>query len=85
MKLWYGSKCYETFLISHSLKFRAIPVDFKVFKTECIKAICVPNGANLTRREIDDFTEKAKKEGAGGLAYILYVDGGILAYIGKQP
>lgn len=46
--------------------------DFKVFKTPCVKAICVKNGASLTRREIDEFTEKAKKEGAGGLAYILY-------------
>ena len=46
--------------------------DFKVFQTECIKAICVPGGASLTRREIDEFTEKARKLGAGGLAYILY-------------
>ncbi len=50
--------------------------DFKVFQTECVKAICVKGGANLTRREIDDFTEKAKKLGAGGLAYILYTDEG---------
>ena len=48
--------------------------DFKVFKTECIKAICVKNGASLTRREIDEFTDKAKKLGAGGLAYILYTE-----------
>ncbi|MBR3329415.1 aspartate--tRNA ligase [Candidatus Saccharibacteria bacterium] len=50
--------------------------DFKVFKTESVKALCVKGGANLTRREIDEFTEKAKKEGAGGLAYILYTDEG---------
>ncbi len=49
--------------------------DFKVFKAPCIKAICVKGGASLTRSQIDDFTEKAKKEGAGGLAYILYSDG----------
>ncbi len=49
--------------------------EFKVFKTECVKAICVPKGATLTRREIDEFTEKARKEGAGGLAYILYENG----------
>ena len=49
--------------------------DFKVFKAPCVKALCVKGGANLTRREIDEFTEKAKKEGAGGLAYILYSDG----------
>ena len=46
--------------------------DFKVFKTDCVKAICVPNAASLTRREIDEFTEEARKLGAGGLAYILY-------------
>lgn len=50
--------------------------DFKVFKTPCVKAICVKGGANLTRREIDEFTEKAKKLGAGGLAYILYTEEG---------
>lgn len=49
--------------------------EFKVFKSECVKAICVKGGASLTRREIDEFTEKARKLGAGGLAYILYVDG----------
>ena len=50
--------------------------DFKVFQTECVKALCVKGGANLTRREIDDFTDQAKKLGAGGLAYILYTDEG---------
>jgi len=50
--------------------------DFKVFKQPCVKAICVKNGASLTRREIDDFTERARKLGAGGLAYILYTEEG---------
>ncbi len=50
--------------------------DFKVFKADCIKALCVKNGASLTRREIDEFTDKARKLGAGGLAYILYTDEG---------
>ena len=50
--------------------------DFKVFKAPCIKALCVKGGATLTRREIDEFTEKARKLGAGGLAYILYENGG---------
>ena len=49
--------------------------NFKVFKAPCVKAICVKGGASLTRSQIDEFTEKAKKEGAGGLAYILYSDG----------
>lgn len=46
--------------------------EFKIFKTDCVKALCVKNGATLTRREIDEFTDKARKLGAGGLAYILY-------------
>ncbi|MBO4813139.1 aspartate--tRNA ligase [Candidatus Saccharibacteria bacterium] len=50
--------------------------EFKVFKTPCVKALCVKDAASLTRREIDEFTEKARKLGAGGLAYILYTDEG---------
>ena len=50
--------------------------EFKVFKQPSVKAICVKGGAKLTRREIDEFTEKARKLGAGGLAYILYTDEG---------
>ena len=46
--------------------------EFKVFKTPCVKALCVKGAAALTRREIDEFTEEARKLGAGGLAYILY-------------
>lgn len=57
--------------------------EFKVFQAECIKAILVKNGASLTRREIDEFTEKAKKEGAAGLAYILYIDGEVKSPIAK--
>ena len=48
--------------------------EFGVFKnTECIKAICVKNGASLSRKQIDQFTDIAKSEGAGGLAYIKYM------------
>lgn len=36
-----------------------------------IKAICCQGGAKLTRSQIDELTELAKKEGAGGLAYII--------------
>ena len=49
--------------------------DFKVFKQPCVKALCVKGAASLTRSQIDAFTEEARKLGAGGLAYILYVDG----------
>lgn len=47
--------------------------DFGVFKNaECVKAILVKDGASLSRKQIDHFTEIAKTEGAGGLAYIKY-------------
>ena len=50
--------------------------EFGVFKNaECIKAICVKNGASLSRKQIDNFTEIAKSEGAGGLAYITFTEG----------
>lgn len=49
--------------------------EFGVFKNaECVKAICVKNGASLSRKQIDNFTEIAKSEGAGGLAYIIYAE-----------
>lgn len=49
--------------------------EFKVFKAPCVKALCVKGGASLSRSQIDEFTDQAKKLGAGGLAYILYSDG----------
>ena len=50
--------------------------EFGVFKNaEYVKAICVKNGASLSRKQIDNFTEIAKSEGAGGLAYITYTEG----------
>lgn len=72
---------YKMELVDLTANFQK--TDFKVFQTECVKAICVKNGASLTRREIDDFTEKAKKLGAGGLAYILYTDGEAKSPIAK--
>jgi len=50
--------------------------DFKVFRAAAerangrVAALCVPGGATLTRKEIDDYTTFAKIYGAGGLAYI---------------
>jgi len=51
-------------------------VDFKVFRDAArlkdgrVAALCVPQGGELTRKEIDDYTEFAKIYGAKGLAYI---------------
>ncbi len=48
--------------------------EFGVFKNaECIKAICVKNGASLSRKQIDQFTDIAKSEG-GGLAPVKITD-----------
>ena len=57
--------------------------DFKVFKSPCVKALCVKNGASLSRSQIDNFTEEAKKLGAGGLAYIIYENGAEKSPIAK--
>ena len=57
--------------------------EFKVFQTPCVKAIRVPGGSKFTRKQIDEFTELARKNGAGGLAYILYEDGNVRSPIAK--
>ncbi|HWV45677.1 MAG TPA: aspartate--tRNA ligase, partial [Nitrospira sp.] len=50
-----------------------VNTEFGVFKSaEAVKAIRVKNGVSLSRKQIDEFTETAKQEGAGGLAYIKY-------------
>jgi len=67
--------------------------EFKVFndvlnKDGVIHALRVPNGASLTRSQIDELTEKAKEAGAEGLAYILIKDekptSPILKYLGEE-
>ncbi|MBT8084892.1 MAG: aspartate--tRNA ligase [Woeseia sp.] len=51
-------------------------VDFKVFagpakdKEGRVAALCVPGGASLSRKEIDDYTSFVGRFGAKGLAYI---------------
>ena len=57
--------------------------EFKVFQTPCVKAIRVPGGSKFTRKQIDEFTELARKNGAGGLAYILYENGDVRSPIAK--
>lgn len=49
----------------------------------CVKAICLVGGAAMTRSQIDELTETAKKEGAGGLAYITYTQEGPKSPIAK--
>lgn len=49
----------------------------------CVKAICIKNAAGLSRSQIDNFTEIAKSEGAGGLAYLTFEGGEIKSPIAK--
>jgi aspartyl-tRNA synthetase len=48
-----------------------------------VKAINVKGGASLSRSEIDKFTDTAKLNGAGGLAYVNFVDGEVKSPIAK--
>lgn len=62
--------------------------EFGVFKNTLenggvVKAICVPGGASLSRKQVDGFTDIAKREGAGGLAYIKYEEGEAVSPIAK--
>lgn len=62
--------------------------EFGVFKNTLagggvVKAIRVEGGASLSRKQIDSFTEIAKSEGAGGLAYISYENGEVKSPIAK--
>lgn len=62
--------------------------EFGVFKNTIdaggvVKAIRVEGAAQLSRSQIDAFTEIAKSEGAGGLAYIMYENGEAKSPIAK--
>ncbi len=48
----------------------------KVFQSECVKAIRLPGGAELTRGRIDNLTDMAKRWGAKGLAWFKVKEGG---------
>lgn len=64
-------------------------VDFKVFSTPAqdmhsrVVALRLPNGAELSRKEIDDYTQYVSIFGAKGLAYIKLVDGNLQSPILK--
>jgi aspartyl-tRNA synthetase len=61
---------------------------FKVFsgtveKGNEVKGICVPGGAVLPRRGLDDLTEFTKKQGAGGLVWMRVTEDGLNAPVTK--
>ncbi|MFP4658483.1 MAG: aspartate--tRNA ligase [Desulfonatronovibrionaceae bacterium] len=58
--------------------------EFRLFaKAELVKALPVPGGAELTRREIDDYTEFVGIYGAQGLAWIKIKEDGWQSPIAK--
>jgi aspartyl-tRNA synthetase len=48
----------------------------KVFQSECVKAIRVPGGAEMTRNRIDALTDSMKRLGAKGLAWFKVKEAG---------
>lgn len=63
------------------LSFELKDTEFAVFagalkNRGVVKAIVGTGGAKLTRSQIDDLTERAKRDGAGGLAYIQMAEDG---------
>lgn len=65
-----------------------VNTDFGVFKSTLasggvVKAIRVPNGASLSRSQIDRFTDIAKANGAGGLAYLTFQNSDVISPIAK--
>jgi aspartyl-tRNA synthetase len=75
--LRYGMELIE---LSEELQNTA----FGVFQNaEVVKAICVKAGSQLSRSQIDKFTDIAKSEGAGGLAYLTYEGGEVKSPIAK--
>lgn len=62
--------------------------DFSVFKEEiaaggCVKAICIPRGASLSRKEIESFAEFVAKFGLKGLAWMKFEENGLSSNIVK--
>lgn len=77
---------FDMELIDLSERLRG--TEFGVFKNTLasggvVKAIRVQGGASLSRKQIDGFTDIAKSEGAGGLAYIKYENGESISPIAK--
>ncbi|MBV9494148.1 MAG: aspartate--tRNA ligase, partial [Acidobacteria bacterium] len=48
-------------------------IEFEPFRAaQSVQGIVVPNGASLSRKQIDDLTEEAKKLGASGLVWVKF-------------
>ncbi len=79
--LRYGMKLVD---LSASLKDCGFGVFTNAIKEGgVVKAIRVENGDSLSRSQIDNFTEKAKREGAGGMPYMTVENGVATSSIAK--
>ncbi len=72
----------------HNISDIAAECDFRVFKSAveeggCVRGICVPEGAELTRREIDGFIEWVKQFGLPGLAWFKLEQDGAAGGVAK--
>ncbi len=70
--------------LSEELKNTEFTVFSQALKNSgVVKAIRLEGGSKLTRSQIDELTEMVRKEGAGGLAYMIYADEGVKSPILK--
>lgn len=68
---------FEMFLVELTELFEG--TEANVFKTECVKGLNVPGGADsIARNRIDELTDMCKKWGAKGLAWFRVLEGGEL-------
>ena len=58
---------------------------FKAFAGQTVKGIRVPGGAELSRKKLDDLTDKAKRWGAKGLVWMRVQDDGARQPGGQVP
>ncbi|MCK5833252.1 aspartate--tRNA ligase [bacterium] len=72
----------------HDISELAKTSEFRVFSSAvksdgAVRGICVPGGAALSRKQIDELTSKAQKLGAKGLAYTKFENGEFVGGISK--
>ena len=78
--LRYGMELID---LSEELQGTEFGVFAGALKKGVVKAIRVEGASDLSRSQIDKFTEIAKAEGAGGLAYLVFENGEIKSPIAK--
>ncbi|MGH9187046.1 MAG: amino acid--tRNA ligase-related protein, partial [Acidimicrobiales bacterium] len=58
--------------------------EFNAFKAPCVKGLRLPGGASLSRKQLDDLTDKAKRWGAMGLVWMkVEPDGSLTSPVAK--